>query len=403
MKRESGEVYVAGHSSGLSRRPNVTPVISKEGCIMRLVHISDTHLGFFAYSRSDPDMGINQREADFYRAFARAVDRIMEIKPDIVVHAGDLFDGVRPQNRAIDFAIRQLIRLSESGVEIVLISGNHSTPKMRETGSIFRIFEHLNGIHPIHEPGISEVTVGDLTIHAIPHSTTPSMMDVLPRLKLSRDSRYNVLLVHAGIEGSSRYRTDHINQQMIALGTIPADLDYVALGHYHEFAKVRKGMFYSGSIERLGFGEVGQKKGIVEVDLARGNTQFHELGTRSMFDIESVDAGDLSGIEVFSEVKSRLEEVPLEGAIARLSIKNVRPEVARSLDVSSLKRLALDALHFDLKIERKDGDMHGEARDPSIGPLEREYVEYVRGLNIAEDRKKRLLSLGTSYFAEGTE
>ena len=91
---------------------------------MKLVHISDTHLGFFAYSRSDPDLGINQREADFYRVFARAVDRIIDINPDVVVHAGDLFDGVGPQNRAIDVALRQLIRLSESGAEIIMISGN---------------------------------------------------------------------------------------------------------------------------------------------------------------------------------------------------------------------------------------------------------------------------------------
>lgn len=370
---------------------------------MRLVHISDTHLGFFAYSRSDSDMGINQREADFYRAFAQAVDRIIEIKPDVVVHAGDLFDGVRPQNRAIDVAMRQLIRLSESGAEIVLISGNHSTPKMRETGSIFRIFEHLDGIHPVHEPGVAEIALGDVTIHAIPHSTDPPMKDVLSRMELSRDSRYNVLLLHAGIEGSSRYRTDHINQQMITPGSIPADLDYVALGHYHEFAQVRKGMYYSGSTERLGFGEVGQQKGIIEVDLARGTADFHELDIRNMFDLQSIDAGDLSGIEVFGEVKSRLEEAPLEGAIARLSVVDVRPEVARSIDISSLKRLASRALHFDLRIERADGDLRHEVKDATIGPLEREYGEYVEGLNMTDDRKKRLLDLGASYFAEDME
>lgn len=370
---------------------------------MRLVHISDTHLGFFAYSRSDPDLGINQREADFYRAFAQAIDKVIALKPDVVVHAGDLFDGVRPQNRAIDVALRQLIRLSESGTEIVLISGNHSTPKMRETGNIFRIFEHLDGIHPVHEPGVAEIVVGDATIHAIPHSANPPMNEVLSLLQPSKLTRHNVLMLHAGIEGSSRYRTDHINQQLIAPDNIPKDMDYVALGHYHEFAELTKGMCYSGSTERLGFGEVGQRKGIVEVDLDRGTTEFHELDVRDMYDIESIDAEGLTAMEVFGEVKSRLEDSPLEGAIARLIVANVRSDTARSLDTLSLKRMASSALYFDLKIQRADSEPIREQRDSTIDSLEHEYGLFVERLNIPDERKKRLLSLGASYLTEGSE
>ena len=367
---------------------------------MKLVHLSDTHLGFFAYSRSDPDSGINQREADFYRVFVQAVDRIIDLNPDVVVHAGDLFDGVRPQNRAIEVALKQLIRLSESGIEVVLISGNHSTPKMRETGSIFRIFEHLDGIRPVHEPGITEIVTGDLTLHAIPHSTSPSMKDVLSGLTLSRDTAHNVLLMHAGIEGSGRFRTDHINQQMISSGSIPAELDYVALGHYHEFAQVRERAYYSGSTERLGFGEIGQNKGFVEVDLSRGSVDFHELDVRDMIDLRPVAAGDLSGMEVFGEVRSRVEEASLDGAIARLEIKDVRPEVARSLDVAALKRLASGALHFDLKIERIAEDNDRRVTDATIGSLEREYSDFVESLDMTEARKRRLMELGASYFGE---
>lgn len=367
---------------------------------LRLVHISDTHLGYFAYSRSDPEMGINQREADFYRSFTNAVDRIIEIKPDFVVHAGDLFDGVRPQNRAIDLALKQLIRLSESGAEIVLISGNHSTPKLRETGNIFRIFEHLEGIHPIHEPGVTRVAMGDLTVHAVPHSTNPSIEDSLAGVGPSTDTRYNVLLMHAGIDGSSRYRTDHINQQMIAPESISPEFDYVALGHYHEFAEVRDRMYYSGSTERLGFGELGQKKGFIEVDLARASTEFHELEVRNMLELRTIDAHSLSGTDVLREIKSRLEEAPLDGAIARLSVVNLGTDVARSLDTSALKRQASRALHFDLRIERADGGPSRHAADASIGSLEYEFNEFVKHLDIADERRARLLELGADYFKE---
>lgn len=79
---------------------------------MRIVHFSDTHLGFSAYSKIDPSDGVNAREKDFYNAFRQAVDKAIELKPDAVVHAGDLFDVPRPTNRAIVFAQEQLIRLS---------------------------------------------------------------------------------------------------------------------------------------------------------------------------------------------------------------------------------------------------------------------------------------------------
>lgn len=142
---------------------------------MKIAHISDTHLGFGAYSKLDPVEGINQREMDIYTAFEQAVTEILELKPDLVIHSGDLFDSVRPQNRAIDFALRQLIRLSEAGIETVLISGNHSTPKLRETGSIFRIFEHLECVHPVHEPGVKKIAFDDVVVHAIPHSVNPPL------------------------------------------------------------------------------------------------------------------------------------------------------------------------------------------------------------------------------------
>ncbi|HDM25348.1 MAG TPA: exonuclease SbcCD subunit D, partial [Thermoplasmatales archaeon] len=66
---------------------------------LKIVHLADTHLGFSAYRKITKD-GLNQREVDVYNAFGRAVDKILEIKPDLIIHAGDLFDSVRPNNRA---------------------------------------------------------------------------------------------------------------------------------------------------------------------------------------------------------------------------------------------------------------------------------------------------------------
>ena len=77
---------------------------------MRLVHLSDLHLGYRQFQRQTA-AGINQREADVASVFRNAIDRIIEIKPDLVVIAGDVFHNVRPPNPAILLAFTQFSRL----------------------------------------------------------------------------------------------------------------------------------------------------------------------------------------------------------------------------------------------------------------------------------------------------
>ena len=370
---------------------------------MRIVHVSDSHLGFSAYSKSDPELGINQREADFYSAFAQAVDKAIELAPDLVVHSGDLFDKAQPHNRAIAFALRQMIKLSESGIQTVVISGNHSTPRLRETGSIFGIFEHLDGVHPVYEPGMAKMVFGDLTVHAMPHSIDPPMSAVIRDLEVSSDTRFNILTLHAGIEGSNIYRMDDLNEQSVDSGAIPGSMDYVALGHFHRFSKIREMMYYSGSTERIGFGEAGQSKGIVEVDLSRASVKFHELTVRDMVVPEPIDASDLTATDIAREVKSMVERDPVDGKIVRLHINNVRQEVARSLDIPGIKRLGADALFFDPRFERAEDAEKTASGEASIGALANEFRRYVDDLDLDAPKKEKLLERGVAYFAEDEE
>ena len=370
---------------------------------MRLVHISDTHLGFSAYSKLDPGEGINQREVDIYRAFEQAVDKTIELKPDVIVHSGDLFDTVRPQNRAIDFALRQLLRLSEAGIETVLISGNHSTPRLRETGNIFRIFEHLRNVHPVHEPGSTKIVIGDVAVHAVPHSSNPSLVSVLSKLSPARDSRFNVLVLHAGILDSHTYKMDEFNEQNVPLAAIKGAWDYVALGHFHQYAKVAENAYYSGSTERLGFGESVNDKGIVEADLEKHSVKFHKLAIREMLDLKTLDAANLASSEILREAKDLVSSSAIDDRIARLVISNVSSDAYKSLDVSALRRLGGSALHFELKIDRLDSEVRQEGGDTQIGLLADEFRKYVARLEMADEKKRRLIDLGLPYLAREEE
>src|SRR5690606_5572789 len=67
---------------------------------MLIAHLADLHLGYRAYARLAAG-GINARERDVALAFRAALDRIIELRADLVLVAGDVFHTVRPSNAAI--------------------------------------------------------------------------------------------------------------------------------------------------------------------------------------------------------------------------------------------------------------------------------------------------------------
>src|SRR2546425_7626939 len=87
--------------------------------------------------------GGNQREADVAEAFRRAVDDLLAQRPDLILFAGDVFHSVRPTNPAILFLFRELqrVRVALPETPIVLIAGNHDTPRSVETGTILKLYE----------------------------------------------------------------------------------------------------------------------------------------------------------------------------------------------------------------------------------------------------------------------
>ncbi len=85
---------------------------------IRFIHFADVHLGFRQY-------GLAERAADFTRAFGSAVAYCLDVKPDFVILAGDLFDSksIDPQTHAD--ADSGLAALAEAGIPVVAVEGNH--------------------------------------------------------------------------------------------------------------------------------------------------------------------------------------------------------------------------------------------------------------------------------------
>ncbi len=194
---------------------------------MRLVHFSDTHLGYSDYSKTDPDTGINQREADIYSAFGQVIEYILETKPNLVIHSGDLFDSIRPSNRAIREALEQLDRLSKAKIPTIIIAGNHSTPRQKSASSIFNILRFFDYIYPVFRGKYETLKIGEAKIHAIPHPyNDKTHRENFKKLKVDKKSRYNIFVTHAAVIGTNSFRGSEFKELSIPLGSLPKEFDY---------------------------------------------------------------------------------------------------------------------------------------------------------------------------------
>ena len=381
---------------------------------LRIFHLADTHLGFSAYNRLDPESGLNQREVDFYSAFQKFVDVALDTKPDLILHSGDFFDSVRPTNRAISFAMDQLIRLSEANIPIVMIAGNHSTPRLRETGSVFRLFEHLENVYPIYKSKYECLDFPNLKlkVHAVPHCTdSESLHQALEQLLPDENYEFNIAMLHAAIVGVKVFRSSELNEQDVKSGYLHKNFNYIALGHYHEFCKVDENAYYSGSLERINFLEAGhQRKGFAEINLttADDNEKYpmpilKQLPTRPMVELPTIDCLEFDPNEIPSEIQKRIESIEPMDKIIKIKVLNLPMHIYRSLDFNLIGKLTADALHFEIQYEVTKEEQGAGAAGIKFEVLGKEFSEFFAHEAIEGLDKDRLCNLGLEYLTSAGE
>ncbi len=371
---------------------------------MRFVHIADTHIGYSAYTAMDPETGRNQREVDIENAFRQAVDRILEIRPDFVIHAGDLFHTVRPSNRAIGFAMEEIARITDAGIPFIVIAGNHSAPRMRETGSVFRIISKVPGVRAFYRERYETLEIGDTMLHLLPHVHGGERFKEQAGLMRPSDRhRYNIAVLHSGVEGlkAFKYSTGEANEDLIGMGELHEGFDYIAFGHYHEFTKLGERAYYSGATERLSFNDVGQSKGFIVVDVCPLKVEFQSLNIRPMMDLPPIDAKGKRAPEIMEDIVDRTEQI-VDGAIVRLRINRIERAQYLSLDSRRIKGLFSGALHFEMQVSQ------GESTSPdietiSLSSMEQDFADFLNKASVEGLDKKRLISMGREYLARAAE
>jgi len=368
---------------------------------MKLIHFSDTHLGYSEGTKIDTETGINLREADTYRAFSEVINHIAQIKPDLIIHSGDLFDNPRPSNRTINFALREIKRISKLDIPFVLISGNHSTPRVRTSGSIFESFALFDNIYPVYGLDHQEIKINDISIHCLPHMLTEQeMQSAFSKLKPNPRSNANIIAAHVGITAETQYKMGEFNEQIVPYSTLAKkrNFDYIALGHYHRNVKLTDNAYYAGSTERFSFDDAAQDKGFLLVSLDKSNTdaKFMPLDIREMLLIEPIDCADLTVQEIVRTLEEKINN-KIKDKIALITLVNLSRHKYVELDFAKMKDLTSQAAYvkFDYRLVTEEGEPVAQT---AIGTLTTEFETFLSRQKIGDLSKARLKEMGIDYL-----
>ncbi|KYK24471.1 DNA repair exonuclease [Thermoplasmatales archaeon SG8-52-4] len=369
---------------------------------MKILHVSDTHLGYSAYRKATPD-GINQREIDTYDAFNQFIDYAVKSKPDLIVHGGDLFDSVRPNNRAITFAINQVLRISKKKIPLIIIAGNHEHPKLKETGHIFSIFDHIENVYPVYKAKYEildfKIKNKNISIHAVPQCELKKQFDdEIKKLKQIKTSDYNILVSHGAISGIKEFSMNEFNELIIPVNVLSKKFDYIALGHYHKFSKLADNAFYSGSTEKFTFTDASDNKGFIEFILTEDNLElkFIELKIREMEDLKPIKCTNLKLEEVMSKIKKIVQDIKPKEKTFRITLDDIPSHIYRGIDFNEIRTLGSKAIHYEIKANVKKEGESERSSTSKINALTNEFKLFVDSQDLKE--KDTILELGIGYI-----
>ena len=355
-------------------------------------------MGYRDYGAYDLENSINQRESDIYGVFNEIIDYILKAKPDLVIHAGDLFDNQRPTNRAISVAMQGLSKLAKKEIPVVVIAGNHSTPRDRSTPSILGILNYFPGIHSIHQGKYEKISIGKCLIHAIPHMySNEELHAAITKLKPDDAYKYNILVTHAAIKGNTDIMSKEFKEQTIPRSFLSKKFSYIALGHYHKYIKIQDNAYYCGSPEKFSFNEESYNNGFLEVELDGFDIKHNSTNTRPMKTIK-INCEGLESENIMNFLEKKIHDV--DGKIIKIVFDNIKKHAYYGLDQYAIKNMVVGATHYEPQINMISEDDGVIQTMTPIGDIKSEYEAYIEKQDMPEKDKKTMLSLGLEYLDE---
>jgi exonuclease SbcD len=398
--------------------------------MIKLLHFADAHIDLARQGRRDAESGLPLRVLDFLRSLDAIVDAAINEKVDLVIFAGDAYRDRSPAPTYQREWGRRIMRLSSAGIQTLLVVGNHDVSPAALRAHTLQEFETLQvpNIHVISRPqalGPDDLNGLPVQVIGIPWlnrsglaaaSDDPAadsedisgqmeanlacvIEDMLEGLDPSLPA---ILTSHVSVQGASygNERSVMLGRDVLLAGSLVRDerLDYVALGHIHKAQNLNEGghhpVIYPGSIERVDFGELDDRKTYVLAEVDRNKTIWKQIDLpgRKFIDrtLELTDAG-----KVQEQLMAALPPEPeMKEAILRL-IVNYPRDWKDLIDEQELRRAAKDAFEFHF-IPRPHVQVRlrlaGDKPIASLKPAELLDL-YWKSMPPAEDKPEVLIAL----------
>ena len=343
---------------------------------MKIVHCSDLHLGKRLSGTKDY---VTKRYMDFFNAFATFVDKVKEIKPDVCLIAGDIFDK-KEINPDILSKTEYLFKKLRDNVkkDIIAIEGNHDNSRILEESwleylqeqNILKVFYYNKDFEEKNY-----LKIDDINFYPVGY---PGFMidEALTKLseKLNPQEK-NIVVVHTGISGSTNTLPGLVSTSILDLFKDKAI--YIAGGHIHSFTtypKEKPYFFVSGSLEFSNVqNEKSDKKGFILFDTDTLNYEFIELEHRKRIK-KDFSYTNFSNLEI--EFENFVKELNLTGEeilVISISLNNNDYINTESLENIAEKNGALKA-YILIKNILNIGAGEENNSDLSIDELEKNLI-----------------------------
>jgi exonuclease SbcD len=384
--------------------------------MIRVLHFSDLHLGSDYHGKPDPETGINQRVLDFSARLDELIEFATGNDVDLVLFAGDAFKNATPTPTVQKLLAERVWRLAKAGIRVFMLAGNHDLPRMVSGVTAFSVYPALEvenvtvaeqaGVYPI------QTRSGEIVqIAAMPHfwrsaftrhietGKAPADIDREIRKMVAarvadlgnkiNPSLTAILTAHCHVEKahlSTAQDLYGISDFELSLSSIAhRAFPYVALGHIHKQQVLnddwRSGTFaaYSGSLDRVDFGEEGEEKGFFVADFVNGRLseepRFVLVNARPFVTVKArLDAADATG-----SVLAAVARATVNDAVVRVQIEGPR-DLYEEVDQSRVRAALAGAYEARIHALHPD-ETTPTVRDPRFAEAMSEakaLEEYVR-------------------------
>ncbi len=294
---------------------------------VKFIHIADLHLGKRQYN-------LSERYNDYFRAFKWILKFAFNEEVDFLLIAGDIFDhkNIGPSVLSELFHIirnfkDKCFKKLNRNIPLICIEGNHDNPVYSEHSWMSfladldlvvllageynketKTFRFDRYSDKTHRGGMIEIN--DICIYGLPYfgSFTSQLFPAIKKAIPKSESKFNLLMMHFGIEGQDKSKTGVKMTQ--SLNLLHENIDYLALGHFHKqytLPSANPWIFNPGSLETNDLSELSFTRGAFIAEIS-GKEYYQQQITSIECDNGDIDPRFIPNRKFISVSSIDLEE-----------------------------------------------------------------------------------------------